>query len=72
MNQYYSAPELPRALIDSGYAKPGEAPNYTLCYMRILSGEIEAERVNGRYRIKRSQLAKIAKLFGLTAPSVAA
>lgn len=55
--------DLPRALIQSGFA----APNYRRCYEAAVSGTIPAERAaNGRWTFNPADLASIADRLGLT------
>ena len=66
---YIPTPQIASELIGAGYAKSGQAPGYRAIYQAILDGRIAAEQINGRYRIQRSQLPKIAEIFGLSVPS---
>jgi hypothetical protein len=63
---YFRVPELPTALVKAGYAKRDDAPRYRQIYNLILDGRIEAEQVNGRYRVARNNLAIVAEVLGLT------
>lgn len=54
--------EVPREL---GKLTGGKPPSYRKCYFAILDGRINAETINGRYRVREEQLPAIAELFGL-------
>lgn len=59
-------PQIPGEIKELTAAEPARVPRYRSVYGKVLDGQIAAELVNGRYRVRRSQLPEIAEMFGLS------
>lgn len=65
--QLIASTQLPRELRDLN-ATGRPVPRYPRLWQAMVDGEIPAERINGRWFVRKTDLAAIASLLGLSDP----